>query len=79
MLNQLYDQHQSPDKIYIKIKYETLSAIKKNAINDFITNLMTAGWIIQVDQYTDVTEETHVTWPEEMHYIIIQGKLKSKL
>lgn len=77
MLTQLYDQHQSPDKIYIKITYETLSHIQKNAINDFIKNLMTQGWIIELDQYTDVIDETHVT--KEMHYIIIQGKLKSKL
>lgn len=78
MLNDLYNQHKNVENMYIKIKYETLTAEQKNAINDFIS-MIQKDWIIQIDQYTDITEETHVTWPEEVYYIIITGKLKSKL
>ena len=78
MLGELYNTfNASQNTLHIKIKYGTLSTIKKNAINDFITNLLEQGWIIHIDQYTDVIEEPHNK--KEIRYIIITGTKKSKL
>lgn len=77
MLNKLYNTFNASQNTLLSplyIKYETLSTIKKNAINDFITNLLDQGWIIHIDQYTDVLEQNI-----EIHYIIITGTKKSKL
>jgi hypothetical protein len=76
MLNRLYAMHTDLNRIYIKIKSESpLTDIERKAVKHFISKLRIQDWVIDVDEYVDHTDETHVTWEETIYYMIIQGKL----
>lgn len=80
MLHDLYLHHTDPQQIYIKLKFNNqISTIKRKAINHFLAKLRVQGWIIDIDEYVEASDEPYLSWKEDEHYIIIYGNLRSKL
>ena len=76
MLQRLKSLHTDPHRLSIRFKLDhALTSMEKSAIRDFIKQL--PNWMIEVDEHVIYIEETHVTWPEEIYFLVMTGKLLS--